>query len=132
MSGVRADKWLWAARFFKTRGLAVEAISGGRVHVNGQRIKPAKEIAVGDELEISIGQSRFVVTVRGTAERRGPATEAQKLYEETEESRRARDIQAAQRRLAAPPGAELSGRPTKRDRRRFDASRGHGRGRGRG
>ena len=83
MSGVRADKWLWAARFFKTRGLAVEAISGGRVHVNGQRIKPAKDIAVGDELEISIGQSRYVVVVRGTADRRGPATEARKLYEET-------------------------------------------------
>jgi ribosome-associated heat shock protein Hsp15 len=117
----RVDKWLWAARFVKTRGLAVEAVNGGRVEVNGQRVKPSKEIRAGDRLEITIGQVRTSVVVRGISARRGPASEAALLYEETAESREARERQAAERRLAAPD-AELGGRPTKRDRRRFEAA----------
>jgi ribosome-associated heat shock protein Hsp15 len=120
---VRIDKWLWAARFFKTRGLAAEAVKGGRVHLNEQPAKPSKDVKVGDRLEITIGQTRFVVDVRTTAQRRGPATEAAKLYEETQESREARERAAEQRRLAPAPAPDLGGRPTKRDRRRFERSR---------
>src|SRR5947208_3190063 len=86
VEGVRLDKWLWAARLVKTRGLAAEAIAGGRVHLNGARAKPSKEVRSGDRLEITVGQVRREVLVRGVAERRGPAREAQLLYEETPES----------------------------------------------
>lgn len=116
----RIDKWLWAARFFKTRSLAAEAAESGKVQVNGARAKPAREVRAGDTVELRVGELHWTVTVRATAPRRGPAPEAQALYEETEASRRAREEQAAQRRLAAPPGADLRGRPTKRDRRRLD------------
>ncbi|HEX8159457.1 MAG TPA: RNA-binding S4 domain-containing protein [Solirubrobacteraceae bacterium] len=126
---VRVDKWLWAARLFKTRSLAAEAVKGGRVQVNGQRVKASREVGRGDELEVTIGQVRRTVVVQGVAERRGPASEAVLLYEETSASVAARALAAEQRRLASPPpGANLVGRPTKRDRRRFDATRG-GRGR---
>ena len=121
---VRVDKWLWAARLVKTRGLAVEAVKGGRVQVNGQRVKPSKEIHAGDRLEITIGQARLAVVITGTAGRRGPASEAARLYAETPESREARERQAAQRRLASPAGAPTGARPTKRDRRRFEATHG--------
>jgi ribosome-associated heat shock protein Hsp15 len=125
IEGVRVDKWLWAARLLKTRSLAAEAVKGGRVQVNGQRVKPSKEVAPGDELEVTIGQVRRTVVVRAVAERRGPAKEAVLLYEETADSIAARERQAEQRRLASPPpGADLGARPTKRDRRRLDATRG--------
>jgi ribosome-associated heat shock protein Hsp15 len=117
---VRVDRWLWAARFAKTRSLAGEAVRGGRVAVNGQRAKPSREVRPGDRVEVTIGQARVAVVVRGTAQRRGPAGEAALLYEETAESRAARERAAAERRLAAPQ-AEPGPRPTKRDRRRLDA-----------
>jgi ribosome-associated heat shock protein Hsp15 len=126
---VRVDKWLWAARLVKTRALAVDAIKGGRVEVNGQGIKPSKEIRSGDRLEIRFGELRRCVIVRGTAQRRGPASEAALLYEETAESREERERLAEQRRLAAPRFDDEAGRPTKRDRRRFEATTGTRRGR---
>jgi ribosome-associated heat shock protein Hsp15 len=121
---VRVDKWLWAARLVKTRALGAEAVKGGRVHVNGRAIKPSKDIRPGDRLEVSMGPVRLVVVVRGTAQRRGPAAEAALLYEETAESREARERHAAERRLAAAAGHEPGPRPTKRDRRRFDQATG--------
>ena len=118
------DKWLWAARFFKTRGLATEAVLGGHVHVNGTRVKPARDVRVGDTLQIRVGASEWTVDVRGLADRRGPASVARELYEERPESREARERAALQRRLAPPPlGADLGARPTKQDRRRLDALR---------
>jgi len=120
---VRVDKWLWAARFFKTRGEATEAVVGGRVQVNGVRVKPAKEIGVGDMLEIGRDQTRWTVEVTGIAERRGSASVAATLYAETEDSRAAREQHALERRLARPPGSDLGARPTKRDRRLMDALR---------
>jgi ribosome-associated heat shock protein Hsp15 len=126
---LRVDKWLWAARLTKTRSLAADAVKGGRVHVNGQRAKPSKEVGPGDRVDIAIGQVRRAVVVLGVATRRGPAKEAELLYEETAESRAAREALAAERRLAAPPGADLGARPTKRDRRRLDATPGGRRGR---
>jgi len=126
---LRIDKWLWAARQYKTRSLASEAVAGGRVQVNGHRAKPSKVVGQGDRLEITIGQTRRTLIVRGVAPRRGPAKEAELLYEETAESRAERERLAAERRLAAGPGADLGARPTKRDRRRFDATPGARRGR---
>jgi ribosome-associated heat shock protein Hsp15 len=123
MERVRIDKWLWAARFFKTRGAATDAVTGGHVHVNGERVKPARDVKEGDRLEIRRGQTRFTVVVTGLAERRGPASAAAELYEETPESIADREKQRDQRRLAKPLGADLSERPTKRDRRRLDALR---------
>ena len=121
---VRVDKWLWAARLAKTRGLAAEAVKGGRVEINGQRVKPSKEVRPGDQIEITTGPYRRTVIVTALAERRGPAKEAALLYEETPESIAARERVAAERRLAAPPAPQPGGRPTKRDRRRLDARRG--------
>jgi ribosome-associated heat shock protein Hsp15 len=121
---VRVDKWLWAARLAKTRGLAAEAVNGGRVEVNGQRVKPSKGVRPGDRLEITTGPFRRVLTITATAQRRGPAKEAALLYEETAESVAARERVAAERRLAAAPAPQPGGRPTKRDRRRLDARRG--------
>jgi ribosome-associated heat shock protein Hsp15 len=123
MERVRIDKWLWAARFFKTRGAATEAVVGGHVHVGGERVKPARDVKVGDRLEIRRGQQRYTVVVTGLAERRGSASAAAELYEETRESLEARELGREQRRLAKPLGADLSERPTKRDRRRLDALR---------
>lgn len=114
---MRVDKWLWAARFFKTRSLATTAVDGGHVEVNGERAKPAKQIRVGDELRIRLNQDTHVVHVRALAERRGPASAARALYQETEDSRRERERLAEQRRLAPTPAYESGGRPTKRDRR---------------
>jgi ribosome-associated heat shock protein Hsp15 len=118
---MRIDKWLWTARLFKTRGLAAEAVKGGRVHVGGLAVKPSREVAPGDELEITIGPVRKTVIVRGAAERRVSAKEVAALYEETAESIAERERQAEVRRLAGP--LNLGGRPTKRDRRRYDAGR---------
>ena len=120
---MRVDKWLWAARLVKTRGLAAAAIKGGRVHVNGQATKPSRELKPGDVLELSTGQVRRTVIVRGLAERRGPASEAERLYEETAESREARERHAAEIRLIRPVFDDGGGRPTGRDRRRFDRTR---------
>ncbi|GJG85379.1 hypothetical protein tb265_05600 [Gemmatimonadetes bacterium T265] len=119
---VRIDKWLWAARFFKTRSLATEAVDGGKVDVNGARVKPAKLVGVGDEVRVRVGPQLFVVRVTDTAERRGSATVAATLYEETEESAAARAREAEQRRLGAVAVDE--GRPDKRDRRDFNKFRG--------
>jgi ribosome-associated heat shock protein Hsp15 len=120
---MRIDKWLWAARFYKTRSLATEAVLGGRVHLNEARVKPAKEVQVGDTIELTVGTVRRTVVVAGLAERRGPAAEAAKLYEETRESIEAREQAALERRMARPLGADLGARPTKLDRRRLDALR---------
>ena len=127
---VRIDKWLWAARFYKTRGLAADAVKGGRVHVDGHSVKPSKEVGAGDRLQITIGQLRRDVVVLATAARRGPASEAALLYEETADSVAERERQAAERRSAAPPVFDRGGRPTKRDRRRLEGDRQarHGRG----
>ncbi len=118
---VRLDKWLWAARFFKTRGLAVEAIDGGKVHVNGERVKRAKLIQAGERVSIRLGPYEHVVEVRGLSERRGPAAEAVLLYTETAESLKERERVAFQLKAAhvlfVP---ETNERPTKRDRRRLE------------
>ena len=115
---MRVDKWLWCARFFKTRALAVEAIEAGRVSVNGDRAKPAKDLKAGDELTVRRPPFEMVVTVRGMSERRGPAPEAQKLYEEKPESRARREAIAAE--LKANPPPVMKGRPTKKDRRAYE------------
>ena len=121
MERVRIDKWLWAARFFKTRSLATEAVAGGHVHMNGVRAKPAKAVGAGDTLAITVGRVAFDVVVRGVSERRGPAAQAALLYEETTESRERREREAQERRLVRAPGIDLGPRPTKRDRRRLDS-----------
>ena len=123
MSGVRIDKWLWAARFFKTRSAATEAVLGGRVHVNDARVKPSKELRPGDEVVVTVGTVRRTVDVLELSERRGPAVVAATLYTETAESIAAREQAALERRLARPLGADLGARPTKLDRRRLDALR---------
>jgi ribosome-associated heat shock protein Hsp15 len=120
---VRVDRWLWAARLFKTRGAATEAAVGGRVHVNGTRVKPAKEIRAGDRLDVTVGGARRELVVLAVAEKRGPASVAATLYEETPESLARRERLAVERRVARPLGADLGARPTKRDRRRLDALR---------
>jgi ribosome-associated heat shock protein Hsp15 len=121
---VRIDKWLWAARFFKTRSLAADAVGGGKVSLNGDGVKPAKMVQIGDEVRIRLGPYEHVVTVRGLSERRGPASVAQALYEETAASVAAREKLAEQLRMA--PAAfvyEEKGRPTKRDRREIERFR---------
>lgn len=121
---VRIDKWLWAARFFKTRSLAADAVAAGKVEVNGDRTKPAKLLQLGDEVSIRLGPYLHVIHVRGLSERRGPASVAVTLYEETADSIAARAKLAEQLRMA--PAAfvyEEKGRPTKRDRREIDRFR---------
>lgn len=121
---VRLDRWLWAARLLKTRALAAEAVRGGRVHVNGRAVKPGRDVRPGDRVALTTsGSVTREVVVRGTAQRRGPATEAVGLYEETPESRAARERAAELRRLAPPPLPVSGGRPTKRDRRRLEEER---------
>lgn len=110
----RIDKWLWAARFFKTRSLAAAAVDGGRVKWNGQQVKPARELKPGDELDIVAGEQRWSVVVRGVNTQRRPAPEARQLYEETPASAARRLQQQEIRRLAPMPGADLKGRPTKK------------------
>jgi ribosome-associated heat shock protein Hsp15 len=118
---MRIDKWLWAARFFKTRSLASGAIDLGRVRADGERIKPAREVRLGDKLEITIGEARIEVIVRGLSEMRGPAPVARRLYEETAESTERRQRRAEVRRYGAEPAASIQGRPTKRDRRKLES-----------
>ncbi len=115
---LRIDKWLWAARFFKTRALAADAVDSGKVLLDGVRIKPAKAVAAGDRLDIRIGQYRFEIEVLGLSGRRGPAPEAQQLYRESEQSRLRRETIAEQNRLLPQP--DFKGRPTKRDRREIE------------
>jgi ribosome-associated heat shock protein Hsp15 len=122
MDRVRIDKWLWAARFFKTRSHATEAVNGGKVEVNGARVKPAKDLKVGDELRIRLGPYEHLVVVRGLSDRRGPASVAQGLYEETPESIAAREKLRENHRLAPARFVyEEKGRPTKKDRRALAA-----------
>ena len=117
---VRIDKWLWAARFFKTRSMAAQAVSGGKVHVNGSRVKPARTVSLGDEMRIRRGEVEFVVIVQGISGRRGPAREAQLLYEETETSLEQREEMRERKRLEA--ASRMYGpvkRPDKRARRQI-------------
>ncbi len=123
MDRVRVDKWLWAARFAKTRSAATELVLAGHVKVGGERVKPAREVGPGDTVEIRLGVVRRTVVVTGVADRRGPAKIAVTLYEETPESRAERERLASERRLARPPGADFGARPTKQDRRRLEALR---------
>lgn len=115
---MRLDKWLWAARFYKTRSLATDEVGKGRVLLNGQTAKPSREMKVGDVLKLRIGTLEREVVVRGLSEMRGPAPQAQGLYEETPESIGARVLAAEQRRLAPEPAMSMDqGRPTKQNRR---------------
>ncbi|KAI5914152.1 RNA-binding S4 domain-containing protein [Thauera sp. 2A1] len=116
----RLDKWLWAARFYKHRTAATDAVDGGKVKLNGMAVKPAREVRPGDRIEITIDEDVRVVVVRAIADKRGPASVAQTLYEETQDSLARREAARETRKLAATPGADLHGRPTKRDRRRID------------
>ncbi len=129
MERTRIDRWLWAARFTKTRGLATEAVAGGHVRVNGERVKPARDVGAGDVVSVRVAETAWTVVVRGVAERRGPAKVARTLYEETEESAAARERAAAERRTHFPAGTGPGGpRPTKLDRRRIEALRRRGGG----
>ena len=120
---VRIDKWLWAARFFKTRSIARAAIQGGKVQVNGARTKPGRVLNTGDQVRLQRGQEVMTVIVRGVSDRRGPAPEAQKLYEETEESRLRREAIARQRQLERDARAARERRPDKRQRRQLQRLR---------
>jgi ribosome-associated heat shock protein Hsp15 len=128
MERQRIDKWLWAARFYKTRSLAVEEIDRGRIEVNGQAAKPSREVKAGDVVSLRQGHVQRAVVVKGLSGVRGPAPVAQQLYEETAESLRARELAAEQRRYAPEPANTIEhGRPTKRGRRDLeDAQRGWG------
>lgn len=116
-SPVRLDKWLWAARFFKTRGLAREAVEGGKVHVDGARAKPSRQLQVGVLLRIRVGHTEWTVRVEGLSDRRGPATVARQLYSETPDSAARREREAELRRQARLADASPAGRPDKKDRR---------------
>lgn len=117
MTSLRVDKWLWAARFFKTRSLASVAVNGGKVHVNGQRVKPARALHIGDVLEIQRGQEHFEITVEGLNSKRGPAKEASLLYIESELSKQKREELALQYKLDASIRPHHERKPGKRDRR---------------
>jgi len=123
---VRLDKWLWAARFYKTRSLATAAINAGDVRVARERVKPARDVKAGDELQIRRGDDVMDVVVRELSSARGPAPVAQRLYEETEESRQRRARAAERRALAREPALDIRGRPTKRDARELRRLRGGG------
>lgn len=118
MDSIRIDKWLWAARFFKTSSVAQEAVGLGRVLLGGARVKASRDVKVGDKLEIRRGDEVFTVYVEGLSSTRGPAPVAQKLYRETDESRAAREAQAARRKMAPEPAMTIrGGRPTKAEGR---------------
>ncbi len=116
----RIDKWLWAARFYKTRSLAAQAVDGGKVRWQGERIKPSRELKVGDRLQIHIGEYEWDVEVRALSTQRGSAPVARLLYEESAESSARRAEQIASRKIWQDPSSELEGRPTKRDRRELE------------
>lgn len=116
---VRIDKWLWAARFYKTRSLAKQMVEGGKVHCNGQRVKPSKEVTIGTTIRLRQGFDEKTVVITGLSERRGNATQAAALYQETEESRYQREENAARRKSLARSNPVPDGRPSKRDRRKI-------------
>ena len=118
-TSVRIDKWLWAARFFKTRSLATNAVELGRVLQNEQRVKPAHAVKLGDQLEIQQGEQTWTVVVLGLSEVRGPAPVAQTLYQETEESKEKRQLRAENRRMQVEPSVHIQSRPTKKQRRQL-------------
>jgi len=123
---MRIDKWLWAARFFKTRSLAQAAVTGGKVKANGERVKPARSVVPGDRLVIRIGEFEWLITVNALSNQRGPADTARKLYDEDEASRVQRIAQAADRRAHASVWGGRKGRPTKRERRQMERWREEG------
>jgi ribosome-associated heat shock protein Hsp15 len=116
---VRLDKWLWVARFFKTRSLASKAVSGGHVHLNGKRVKPSRIVQGGELLRVKRGTEEYIVRILALSSRRGPAKVAQTLYEETEESQAQREKAREERRLVKAPASRPEGRPDKRDRRKI-------------
>ena len=122
---VRIDKWLWAARFFKTRTLAQGAVESGKVTLNGERVKTSKEVRTADRVDVRIGETLREVTIEGLSDKRGSAPEAARLYTESNESRLKRSAQAENRRLNTEPALGLHGRPTKRDRRTISKLRGY-------
>ena len=117
---MRLDKWLWAARFFKTRSLAAQAVEGGKARLNAERVKPSKDVKPGDTVSVRSGELEWVVEVLGLSEQRGPATAAALLYAEGDESRKRRELMLAMRKAGPQPLPQADGRPTKRDRRRLD------------
>lgn len=117
---MRLDKWLWAARFYKTRSLAQQAIAAGRVKLNDARVKAAHELKAGDAVAIRVGDFEWQITVKELSDKRGPAEQAKKLYQESEESRIERERRKDLRRWGAEPASTLKGRPTKRDRRTLE------------
>jgi len=116
---LRIDKWLWAARFFKTRSLAAKAVDGGKVRLNGAGTKPARELKIGDELAIRSGELEWVIEVRALSRQRGPAVQAALLYAERADSRARREAAIAMRKAQLHPAAKVKGRPTKKDRRQI-------------
>jgi ribosome-associated heat shock protein Hsp15 len=120
---MRLDKWLWAARFFKTRGLAQDAIEGGRVLVAAERVKVARMLRIGERVRVRTGDVERDVIVLGLSDQRGPAPVAQALYEETAQSIAARQAAREKRKLFAEPAESIHGRPTKRERRQLDRTR---------
>ncbi len=123
MEAVRIDKWLWAARFFKTRSAATDAVSGGRVHVNDARVRPAREVRIGDTVVVRIGQLEWTVVVQALSDKRGPAKVAVTLFEETAASASERAQRTLELRMSRSLGADLGARPTKQDRRRIEQFR---------
>ena len=119
LTSLRIDKWLWAARFFKTRSLATEAIHAGHIKLNGSSVKPARDLHPGDTLELAIGDVKWTIVVRDLNDQRRPAGEAQQLYAETPESSARRATIKEAQRLAPTPGSDLRGRPTKKARRQI-------------
>jgi ribosome-associated heat shock protein Hsp15 len=117
---IRLDRWLWAARFFKTRALAAAAVAGGKVQVNGIRAKPAKQLQAGDNVRVRVGPYEWLVRVQGLSERRGPPKVAQTLYEESREGRAARERLAELHKIAPAPAYQGKGRPTKKERREIE------------
>jgi ribosome-associated heat shock protein Hsp15 len=118
---LRIDKWLWAARFYKTRSLAAQAVDGGKARWNGERVKPSRELHVGDRITVRVGELEWDIEVLGLSERRGPASEAATLYRESDASRAKRGLMLAMRKASPTPVTD--GRPTKRDRRRLEQFR---------
>jgi len=114
---IRVDKWLWAARFFKTRSLAADAVAGGKIEINGARAKPSRVVRIDDRLNVRRGPYEWTIIVTGSSRLRGPAMQAQTLYQETAESVSKREARAAQMKLFRPAEFNASGRPSKKDRR---------------